>query len=212
MKNGLSIKYRKNLTKEGTSDTEDYRVPDRPRLYGITRYETGQIVTTNITTTMDALLVLISLSFHYAYATSYDEHRRFVKRQQVSSSSSLSSKPTHTSSSTTTHQSSEHSLPASIQTRIPIPPSPPPGGVQTAIPEHPGPNSAKGPIIGFGIGIVVLVLLFITVGWFLSRRYKQRKQQQAISQNTVQLQPTSHCASSFTKTSFDDTQSTASRK
>ena len=192
-------------------------MPDRPRPYGIVRYKTGLTVTTNIITTMDALLVLISLSFHYAYAASYDKHHRFVKRQQVSSSSSssssLSSKPTHTSSSTTSHQSSEHSLPASIQTRIPIHSSPPPtGGVQTAIPEHPGPNSDKGPIIGFSIGIAALVLLLIATGWIFFRRYKQRKQQQAASQNTVKLQPTNHYASSVTKTSFDDTQLAASRK
>ena len=163
---------------------------------------------------MDTLLVLISLSFHYAYAASHD--KRFVRRQQASSSSSsstLSSRPTRSSSSTTTHQSSEHSLPASIQTRIPIPPSlPPPGGVQTAIPEPPGPNSDNGPIIGFSIGIVALVLLFAIAGWILSRRYKKRKQQQGVSANTVQLQPTNHYASSVTKTSFDDTQPAASRK
>ena len=162
---------------------------------------------------MDAFLVLISLSFHYAYAASHD--KRFIKRQQVSSSSlsslSSSSKPTHTSSSTTA-QSSEHSLPASIQTRIPIHSFPPPGGVQTAIPEHPGPNSDKGPIIGFSIGTVVLVLLLLVTGWIFFRRYKQRKQQQAASQNTVQLQPRNHYASSVTKTSFDDTQSAASHK
>lgn len=192
-------------------------MPDRPRDDGIFRFnlKTGQTVTTNITTTtMDTLLVLISLSFHSAYAASHD--KRFVKRQQassLSSSSSLSSKPTRSSSSTTSHQSSEHSLPASIQTRIPIPPSPPPtGGVQTAIPAPPGPNSDKAPIIGFSIGIVALVFLFAIAGWILSRRYKQRKQQQAVSGNTVHLQPTNHYASSVTKTSFDDTQPAASHK
>jgi len=164
---------------------------------------------------MDTLLVIISLSFHYAYAASNDKHNRFVKRQQVSSSSSssLSSKPTHTSSSTTGHQSSESSLPASIQTRIPIHTFPPPtSGVQTAIPEHPGPNSDKSAVIGFSIGIVVLVLLIIATGWIFFRRHKQRKQQQVASQNTVKLQPTGHYASSVTKVSFDDTQSAASRK
>ena len=193
-------------------------MPDRPRDDGIFRFnlETGQTVTTNITTTMDTLLVLISLSFHSAYAASHD--KRFLKRQQassssLSSSSSFSSKPTRSSSSTTTHQSSEHSLPASIQTRIPIPPSPPPtDGAQTAIPEPPGPNSDKAPIIGFSIGIVALVFLFAIAGWILFRRYKQRKQQQAVSGNTVQLQPTNHYASSVTKASFDDTQPAASRK
>ena len=164
---------------------------------------------------MDTLLVLISLSFHYAYAASHEKQHRFAKRQEVSSSSpsSLSSKPTHTSSSATTHQSSEFSLPASIQSRIPIHSFPPPtGGVQTAMPENPGPSPDNGPIIGFSIGIVVLALLFIATGWIFFRRYKQRKQQQATSQTTVQLQPTKHYASSVTKTSFDDTQSAASHK
>jgi hypothetical protein len=160
---------------------------------------------------MDTLLVLISLSFHYAYAASQDQRLRYVKRQRDSSSSSL--RPTQTSTSTTTYNPPETSLPASIQTRIPIHSSPPPdGGVQTAIPEHPDPNSDKGPIIGFSIGIVALVLLFIATGWLLFRRYKQRKQQQVASQNGVQLQPTNHYPSSITKNSLDDTQSAASHK
>jgi len=152
---------------------------------------------------MDALLVLISLSFHYAYAAAQDHHRRFVKRQE---------QPTQTLSSTTIPPL-EHSLPASIRTRIPIPSPPSPsGGVQTTVPEHPDSNPDKGPIIGFSIGIVVLVLLFIAAGWMLFRRYKQWKQRQAASQNVVQLQPTSHHPPSITKNSFDDTQSSASHK
>ncbi|KAF9649222.1 hypothetical protein BDM02DRAFT_3268920 [Thelephora ganbajun] len=159
---------------------------------------------------MDTLLVLVSLSFHYAYAASQEQRRRFVKRQQVSSlSSSLLPKPTQTSMPPTTQStqpSSEHPLPTSVQTRIPIHPSPSPsGGVQTAIPEHPDPNSDKGPIIGFSIGIVALVLLLIATGWILFRRYKQKKQQQVASQNLVQLQPTNHYTPSITKNSFDDT-------
>ena len=158
---------------------------------------------------MDALLVLISLSFHYAYAASQGQHHRFQKRQQVSS---LSSKPTQTSTSTT-HQSSEPSLPTSIQTRIPIPPSPPPtGGVQTAIPAPPDQNPDNGPIIGFSIGIVALVLLFVATGWILFLRYKQKKQRQVVSQNTVQLQQSSNSASSVIKNPIDDTQSAVSYK
>ena len=170
-----------------------------------------QSVTTNITTTMDSLFVLISLCIHYAYAASQDQRRRFVKRQQDSSSSP---KPTQTSTSTPP-PSSGNSLPTSIQTRIPIPPSlPPDGTVQTTIPEHPGPSSDKGPIIGFSIGVVVLAILFMATGWMLFRRYKMRRQQQAASQNLVQLQPTNHYASSITKRSLDDTdtQSAASHK
>lgn len=163
---------------------------------------------------MDALLVLISLSFHYAYAASQGQHHRFQKRQQVSSlsSSSLSSKPTQTSTSTT-RQSSEPSLPTSIQTRIPIPPSLfPTGGVQTAIPAPPDRNPDNGPIIGFSIGIVALVLLFVATGWILFLRYKQKKQQQDVSQNTVQLQQTNNPASSVIKNSIDDTLSAVSYK
>jgi len=80
------------------------------------------------------------------------------------------------------------------------------------IPEHPEQNPGKGPIIGFSIGIVALVILFTVVGWILFRRYKRKKQQQAALQNTVQLQPTNRYTPSITKNSLDDTQSTASHK
>lgn len=163
-------------------------------------------VTTNITNQMDAVLVLISLSFHYANAAPYEQHRRFVKRQDDSSSN-----PTQTSSSSTTLSTPEHSLPTSIRTRIPIYPSSTPSGeVQTAIPVHPDPGPGKGPIIGFSIGIVVLVLLLSATGWLLFLRYKRKKQQQTTSNNVVQLHPTNHSSSSTTKKSLDDTQSTAS--
>ena len=189
-------------------------MPGRPCAHGIVQHRTCQTATTSITA-MDTLLVLISLSFHFAYAASHDQRRRFVKRQHVSSSSSSSSlsEPTQTPISTITYQSSEHSLPASIQSRIPIYPPPPPSGVvQTALPEHPDPNSDKSAIIGFSIGIVALVFLIVVTGLLLFRRYKQREQQQAVSQGAVQLQPTSHYASSITKNSIDDTQSAASHK
>jgi len=107
----------------------------------------------------------------------------------------------------TTQQSSEHSLPASIQSRIPIPS----GEVQTAIPEHPVPKQDTGLIIGFSIGIVVLVLLFIAAGWLLFQRYKKQKQRQAVLQNVVQLQAKNHYRSSIIKT-LDDTQPAASHK
>lgn len=160
---------------------------------------------------MDALLVLISLSFHYADAASHEQHRRFVNRQDDSSSLQLSSSSNPTSSSSTTLSTPEHSLPASIQTRIPTHSSTSSGGeVQTAIPVHPDPGPDKGPIIGFSIGIVVLVLLLVATGWVLFLRYRKRKQQQIASKDIVQLQPTNHSTSSTTKRSFDDTQSAAS--
>ena len=166
------------------------------------------------TTMMETILVLILLFFRYAYAAPQDQHNHYAKRQQDSPSTSTSSTPTSTPTSIpTTAQSPPHSLPTSVQTRIPIPPSlPPGGGVQTAIPQHPNSNPDKGPIIGFSIGIVVLALLFVGTGWMLFRRYKQRRQQQATSQNVVRLEPTNHSASSITKRSFDDTQSAASHK
>jgi len=160
---------------------------------------------------MDTLLVLISLSFNYAHAASHDQYRRFVKRQQVSSSSS--SGPTQSSTSATTQPSSEHPLPTSIQTRIPIYPHPPPTGVvQTAIPAPPEQNPDKGPIIGFSIGIAALAFLLTVTAWILIRRYKWKKQQQAFLQNAVQLQPTKNYTPSITKISLDDTQSAASHK
>lgn len=180
--------------------------------------QTCQIATTNIAKTMDAFLVLISLSLNYAYAASPEQYRRFVKRQQSSPSSSSSSLPsssgpTQSPTSATTQPSSEHPLPTSIQTRIPIYPHPDPSGVvQTGIPQPPERNSDKGPIIGFSIGVVALVLLFAAAGWILFRRYKRRREQQAASQNAVQLQPTNNYTPSITKNSLDDTQSTVSHK
>jgi len=159
---------------------------------------------------MDTLVVLISLSFHFANAAAHEQRRRFVKRQQDSSSlpSSSSLNPTQTSSSSMTLST----LPASIQTRIPIHSSTSHSGdVQTAIPAPPDPRPDNGPIIGFSIGIVALALLLIATGWVLFVRYKRRKQQQAIFENVVQLRPTSHRASSTNKKSFDDTQSAASQ-
>lgn len=176
----------------------------------------SQTVTTNITTTMDALLVLLSLSFYFTGVASYVQRRRIVNRQQASSSSpsspSSSMGPTQTSSPSTTPSTSDHSLPASIQTRIPTHPSATPSGeVQTAIPVHPDPGPDKGPIIGFSIGIVVLVLLVVATGWLLFLRYKRRRQRQATPRSVVQLQPTNRPASSTIKKSFDDTQSAASQ-
>jgi hypothetical protein len=162
---------------------------------------------------MDAVLVLLSLSFHYANAAPHEQHLRFVKRQEDLSSSQLSSSsnPTQTSSSSTTLSTPEHSLPASIQTRIPIYSSSTSSGeVQTAIPVHPDPGPDKGPIIGFSIGIVLFVLFLVATGWLLFLHYKKRKQQQAVSKNDVQLHPTNRSTSSTTKKSFDDTQSAAS--
>ena len=165
---------------------------------------------------MDILIVLVSLSFHYAYAASEDQHRGFVKRQRdssSSSSSSSSSEPTQTSTSTTTNHPPEDSLPASIQTRIPIHSTPSPNGtVQTATPGRPDPNSDKGPIIGFSIGIVALALLFMAAAWILIRRYKRRKQRRVVSQDAVQLRPTKNYPSSIAKQSLEDTQSAVSHK
>ena len=211
MGNGLCIKYKKKLrngrkrghAKNAGRPTDHVHTP------------TCQIATTNITKTMDTLLVLISLSFNYAHAASHNEYRRFVKRQQVSSSSSLpsSSGPTQSSTSATTQPSSEHPLPTSIQTRIPIYPHPPPSGVvQTAIPAPPNQNPDKGPIIGFSIGIVALAFLFAATGWVLIRRSKRKREQQAALQNAVQLQPKNNYTPSITKDSLDDTQSVTSHK
>lgn len=207
MGNGLCIKYKKKLRngrKRGHAKNAG-----RPTDHVHT--QTCQIATTNITKTMDTLLVLISLSFNYAHAASPDQYHRFVKRQQVSSSSSLG--PTQSSTSATTQPSSEHPLPTSIQTRIPIYPHPPPSGVvQTAIPAPPERNPDKGPIIGFSIGIVALVFLLAVTSWILIRRYKLKKQQHAFLQNAVQLQPTKNYPPSIAKNSLDDTQSAASHK
>jgi len=213
---GLETGYEntgKLLERQEVEACEDHQVPGGPREGWDSHHKARLTVTTNTTTTMDILLVLVSLSFHYAYATSDDQRRRFVKRQRVSSSSSSSSQPTRTSTSTTTPHPPEDSLPASIQTRIPIHSTPSPGGtVQTAIPDHPDPNPDKGPIIGFSIGIVALVLLLIATGWILFRRYKRRKQQRAVSQDAVRLQPTQPYTPSITKQSFEDTQSAASHR
>jgi len=162
---------------------------------------------------MDAVLVLISLSFHYASAVPQEQHRRFVERQQDSSSSQSSlSNPTQTSSSSTTLSTPEHSLPASIRTRIPVYSSTHPSGeAHTAIPVHPSPGPGKGPIIGFSIGIVVIVFLFVATGWVLFLRYKERKRRRAASKDAVQLQSTNHSASSAIKKSIDDTQSAVSQ-
>lgn len=170
-------------------------------------------VTTNTSNTMDVILILISLSFHYANAAPYEQRRRFVERQLDSSSSQppSSSNPTQTSLSTTL-TTPERSLPASIRTRIPVSSSTNHGGeVQTAIPAHPDASRDKGPIIGFSIGIVALVLLFVATGWSLFLYYKHRKQQQAASKDAVQLQQTDHSASSTTKKSLHDTQSAVSQ-
>ncbi|KAF9785235.1 hypothetical protein BJ322DRAFT_819817 [Thelephora terrestris] len=158
---------------------------------------------------MDTLLVLISLSFHFANAAFDAQPRRFVRRQQITSSlpSPSPSNPTQTSLSSATLST----LPASIQTRIPTHSTSSSGEARTAIPVHPDPGPDNGPIIGFSIGIVALAILFAATAWILFMRYKQRKQQRAVFENVVQLQPTNHHASSTTKKSFDDTQSTASQ-
>lgn len=215
MENGLCIKYKEKTLRDGRKRGH-VKNAGCPTDHAHT--QTCQIATTNIAKTMDTLLVLISLSFNYAYAASPEQYRRFVKRQQASSSSSSSSLPsssgpTQSPTSATTQPSSEHPLPTSIQTRIPIYSHPTPSGViQTAIPEPPERNSDKGPIIGFSIGVVALVFLLAATGWILFRRHKQRKQQQAAMQNTVQLQPTKNYTPSITKNSLEDTQSAVSHK
>jgi hypothetical protein len=161
---------------------------------------------------MDAFLVLISLSFHYANAAPFEEHRHFVKRQQESSSLSSPDSSTQTPAPTTiTLTPSDHSLPASIQTRIPYHSSADPGG-ETPTATPPQPSSNKGPIIGFSIGMVVVALLFIATAWLLFRRYKQRKRQRVAAGNAVQLQPKNLDTSSTIKKSFEDTQSATSHR
>ena len=155
---------------------------------------------------MDAFLVLILLSFHYANAAPYEEHHNFIKRQQESSSLPSSNSSTQTSTPTT--MTLTPSLPASIQTRIPYHSSVDPGRETPTATS----GSNKGPIIGFSFGMVVVGLLFIATAWLLFRRYKQRKRQRTTSNGVVPLQPTSLDTASTTKKSFEDTQSATSHK
>jgi hypothetical protein len=98
MENGLCIKYRKNLRKkEATRETTG--CPTDHVWDGITRYETGQTVTTNITThdghSPCPHLTLLPLCLCYILRPTPS----FCKTpaRSSSSSSSLSSKPTQTS-------------------------------------------------------------------------------------------------------------------